>query len=102
MSIYFYSFIMLQNALNNVNTPATSDCLSVGGKDYQTNHDLSTLPFTCHIILDIYFSSITNGIFFSGRYYKFDTCGAPHSDSIMSDQLVGHWYLSLSGSDSEV
>ncbi|KAG0715972.1 Non-lysosomal glucosylceramidase [Chionoecetes opilio] len=38
----------------------------------------------------------------NGRYYKFDTCGAPHSDSIMSDQLVGHWYLALCGNDSEV
>ncbi|XP_045109559.1 non-lysosomal glucosylceramidase-like isoform X1 [Portunus trituberculatus] len=38
----------------------------------------------------------------NGKYYKFDTCGAPHSDSIMSDQLVGHWYLTLSGSNSEV
>ncbi|XP_037772896.1 non-lysosomal glucosylceramidase-like [Penaeus monodon] len=38
----------------------------------------------------------------NGKYYKFDCCDAPHSHSIMADQLVGHWYLSLSGAAVEV
>ncbi|KAG7158309.1 Non-lysosomal glucosylceramidase-like [Homarus americanus] len=38
----------------------------------------------------------------NGKYYKFDNCDAPHSNSIMSDQLVGHWYLSLSNIGVEV
>ncbi|XP_069194516.1 non-lysosomal glucosylceramidase isoform X2 [Procambarus clarkii] len=38
----------------------------------------------------------------NGKYYKFDCCDAAHSKSIMSDQLVGHWYLSLSNIGVEV
>ncbi|XP_076067444.1 non-lysosomal glucosylceramidase [Oratosquilla oratoria] len=33
----------------------------------------------------------------NGQYYDFDSCGGHHSKSIMADQLVGHWYLVLSG-----
>ncbi|KAK3872278.1 hypothetical protein Pcinc_022635 [Petrolisthes cinctipes] len=38
----------------------------------------------------------------NGKYYKFDTCGEAHSDSIMADQLVGYWYLALSNASIEV
>ncbi|XP_068244667.1 non-lysosomal glucosylceramidase [Palaemon carinicauda] len=38
----------------------------------------------------------------NGKYYRFDNCTAPHSHSSMADQLVGHWYLSLSGAGVEV
>ncbi|KAK7066213.1 Non-lysosomal glucosylceramidase [Halocaridina rubra] len=38
----------------------------------------------------------------NGKYYKFDHCSAAHSQSSMADQLVGHWYLSLSGAGVEV
>ncbi|XP_018007770.1 non-lysosomal glucosylceramidase isoform X2 [Hyalella azteca] len=38
----------------------------------------------------------------NGSYYNFDSCDHPHHLTIMSDQLVGHWYLSLSGNNKEV
>ena len=40
--------------------------------------------------------------FITGQYFDFDSCNRRHSKSIMSDQLVGHWYLCLSGFKSEV
>lgn len=33
----------------------------------------------------------------TGQYYKFDTSGGPHSDSIMADQLAGQWYADATG-----
>lgn len=36
----------------------------------------------------------------NGKYYNFDS-GA-HGDTIMSDQLCGHWYLRCCGLDYEV
>ncbi|GAB0086442.1 Non-lysosomal glucosylceramidase [Sergentomyia squamirostris] len=37
----------------------------------------------------------------NGKFYRFDT--APHNkDTIMSDQLCGHWYLKCSGFDYEL
>ncbi|KAF4532276.1 hypothetical protein B566_EDAN007248 [Ephemera danica] len=37
----------------------------------------------------------------NGQYYKFDSSGASHSTSIMSDQLCGQWYLRACGVDDE-
>ncbi|KAB7499797.1 Non-lysosomal glucosylceramidase [Armadillidium nasatum] len=39
---------------------------------------------------------------YNGEYFNFDSCNGSHSQSIMSDQLVGHWYLALSGLKAEV
>ncbi|MEM2143325.1 MAG: non-lysosomal glucosylceramidase [Candidatus Thorarchaeota archaeon] len=33
----------------------------------------------------------------NGDYYLFDASGGPHSDSIMADQLAGHWYSLVCG-----
>jgi non-lysosomal glucosylceramidase len=33
----------------------------------------------------------------TGHYYKFDLSGASKGESIMSDQLCGHWFLAMSG-----
>lgn len=39
----------------------------------------------------------------TGDYYRFDCSGRTHGDSIMSDQLCGHWWLKMCGvDDSEV
>uniref|UniRef100_A0A6A7G381 Non-lysosomal glucosylceramidase-like n=2 Tax=Hirondellea gigas TaxID=1518452 RepID=A0A6A7G381_9CRUS len=38
----------------------------------------------------------------NGSYYKFDSCSDPHSNSIMADQLAGHWYLALAGNQKQV
>ncbi|XP_065333183.1 non-lysosomal glucosylceramidase [Cloeon dipterum] len=38
----------------------------------------------------------------NGEYYNFDSSGAPHSSSIMSDQLCGHWYLRACGVTDKV
>ncbi|ODN01681.1 Non-lysosomal glucosylceramidase [Orchesella cincta] len=35
----------------------------------------------------------------TGEYYKFDCSGSRKGDSIMSDQLSGHWWLSMCGID---
>lgn len=35
----------------------------------------------------------------TGNYYRFDCSGAAHGNSIMSDQLCGHWWLSMCGVD---
>ncbi|XP_061387409.1 non-lysosomal glucosylceramidase [Musca vetustissima] len=37
----------------------------------------------------------------NGSYYRFDTC-ASHKDTIMADQLCGHWYLKTCGFDYEI
>lgn len=37
----------------------------------------------------------------NGSYYRFDTC-ISHKDTIMADQLCGHWYLKTCGFDYEV
>lgn len=36
----------------------------------------------------------------NGKYYRFDTSG--RNNTIMSDQLCGHWYMKLCGFDYEV
>jgi len=39
----------------------------------------------------------------NGEYYKFDSSSGSHGNSIMSDQLCGHWFLVMCGvDDSEV
>ncbi|XP_021947733.1 non-lysosomal glucosylceramidase [Folsomia candida] len=39
----------------------------------------------------------------TGNYYRFDTSGSSHGESIMSDQLCGHWFLAMCGvDDSEI
>lgn len=35
----------------------------------------------------------------TGSYWRFDCSQRSHGDSIMSDQLCGHWWLSLCGVD---
>lgn len=35
----------------------------------------------------------------TGSYYRFDCSGRAHGDSIMSDQLCGHWWLKMCGID---
>lgn len=37
----------------------------------------------------------------NGSYYRFDTSNG-HKDTIMADQLCGHWYLKSCGFDYEV
>lgn len=37
-----------------------------------------------------------------GQYYKFDASRNRWSDSIMADQLCGHWYLRACGFNYEV
>lgn len=37
----------------------------------------------------------------NGKYYNFD-CSEDEFESIMADQLCGHWYLSCSGYGDEV
>lgn len=32
-----------------------------------------------------------------GKYYNYDSSGGDHSNSIMSDQCAGHWFLRASG-----
>ena len=32
----------------------------------------------------------------AGRYYDFDTSQNGHHDSIMADQLAGHWFMKAS------
>ncbi|KAF2368613.1 Glycosyl-hydrolase family 116 catalytic region [Trinorchestia longiramus] len=38
----------------------------------------------------------------NGSYYNFDSSKHRRHETIMSDQLVGHWYLSLAGHQKEV
>ncbi len=33
----------------------------------------------------------------NGEYYLYDASGGPHSDSVMADQLAGHWFTRASG-----
>jgi non-lysosomal glucosylceramidase len=35
----------------------------------------------------------------TGEYYRFDTSNTIHGESIMSDQLCGHWFLAMCGVD---
>lgn len=37
----------------------------------------------------------------NGSYYRFDTSNS-HKDTIMADQLCGHWYMKTCGFDYEV
>lgn len=32
-----------------------------------------------------------------GKYYNYDSSGRDHSNSVMSDQCAGHWFLRASG-----
>ncbi|PVD19748.1 hypothetical protein C0Q70_20239 [Pomacea canaliculata] len=37
----------------------------------------------------------------NGRYYDYDTSNSGHHDSIMADQLAGHWFLKASGLEDD-
>ena len=39
---------------------------------------------------------------FPGRYYNYDSSKSEHHNSIMSDQLAGHWYLKATGAEDSV
>lgn len=36
-------------------------------------------------------------LFYLGSYYNYDCSSGGHHDSIMADQLAGHWFLKASG-----
>lgn len=38
----------------------------------------------------------------NGKFYKFDCENQTNGETIMADQLCGHWYLSCCGFDYEV
>lgn len=40
---------------------------------------------------------------YAGSYYNYDCSTGGHHDSVMADQLAGHWFLKASGlQDDEV
>lgn len=42
-------------------------------------------------------SKVYEDTLWNGEYYAYDASGSKHSDSIMADQLAGHWYALASG-----
>lgn len=47
-----------------------------------------------HLCLRLYFLFYISCL---GKYYNYDSSGRDHSNSVMSDQCAGHWFLRASG-----
>jgi non-lysosomal glucosylceramidase len=92
-----HAMIEMAGALNESAKPYSA-LLEKGKVSFDEKLWNGETPRTCRLFTNINITILKC----AGNYYKFDSSGAPHSSSIMSDQLCGHWYLKACGVEAEV